>query len=105
MKHSPLVDELVWQLFACKLPAPKLEYRFDTTRRWRFDCCWPAQKLAVECDGGTFSGGRHVTGTGFEKDCEKINAAIIQGWRVLRFTGAMIRDGSAITTIERALRE
>jgi len=31
-----------------------------------------------------------------------MNEAVILGWRVLRFTGGMVQDGTAITTIERA---
>jgi len=39
--------------------------------------------LAVEVDGGTWTGGRHTRGAGFEADCEKLNAAVIAGFRVL----------------------
>jgi len=59
--------------------------------------------LAVEVDGGTWTGGRHTRGAGFEADCEKLNAAVIAGFRVLRFTGAMVRSGAALATIETAL--
>lgn len=79
------------------------EFRFDAKRKWRFDFCWPERKVAVEVDGGTFSGGRHSRGLGYEKDCEKINSAVLQGWRVLRMTSRMVRDGSALQLIEKAL--
>ena len=59
--------------------------------------------LAVECEGGTYSKGRHVRGEGFAKDCEKYNVAALLGWRVLRFTGSMIYSGEAVTQIEEAL--
>lgn len=88
-----------------RYPEPVREYRFDSTRRWRFDFAWPALKVAVECDGGTFTGGRHVRGTGFEKDAEKLNAAALQGWTVLRFTQRQITSGAALEAIEQALRE
>jgi hypothetical protein len=45
-----------------------------------------------------------VRGSGSEGDCEKINAATLMGWRVLRVTGAMVRDGRALEYVERALR-
>ena len=61
------------------------EHKFHETRKWRFDFAWPDQKLAVEVEGGAFSGGRHTRGIGFVKDCEKYNAAVLAGWRVLRF--------------------
>ena len=38
------------------------------------------------------------------KDAEKYNAATLQGWRVLRFTGDMVTDGSAVQVVEEALR-
>lgn len=63
------------------LPEAVREYRFHPTRRWRFDFCWPAHKLAVEIDGR----GRHQTVDGVRKDCEKHNAAVALGWRILRF--------------------
>jgi hypothetical protein len=55
-------------------------------------------------NGGTWSGDRHVRGSRFEGNCEKINAATLMGWRVLRVTGAMVRDGRALEYVERALR-
>lgn len=67
------------------IPPPTREYRFAIQRRWRFDYCWPAQKLAVEIEGGAFSGGRHTSGVGFRNDIEKYNTAARLGWTVLRF--------------------
>jgi hypothetical protein len=62
----------------------------------------PARLLAVECEGGTWSEGRHVRGGGFEGDCEKYSEAALDGWRVLRVTTTMIDDGRALYFIERA---
>ena len=45
----------------------------------------------------------HLVVSGFRKDCEKYNEAAMLGWTVLRFTGAMITDGTAIVTIEKAI--
>lgn len=61
--------------------------------------------LAVEVEGGVYSGGRHTRGAGFTKDCEKYNEAILFGWRVLRFTGEQVNDGTAIRMIQRAFKE
>lgn len=69
---------------------PETEYRFHPKRKWRFDFAFPEQKVAIEIEGGTFAKSRHTTGTGYEKDCEKYNTAILNGWRVFRFTGRMI---------------
>ena len=29
------------------VPPPVCEYRFAPPRKWRFDACWPAQRLAL----------------------------------------------------------
>jgi len=69
---------------------PTAEYKFHNERRWRFDFAWPAVKVAVEIEGGIFSGGRHTRGTGYEKDLEKYNTAITLGWKVYRLSGGML---------------
>jgi very-short-patch-repair endonuclease len=81
-----------WRALADGLPEPEREYRFASPRRWRFDFAWPAQRVAVECDGGTYSGGRHTRGDGYRRDAEKLNAAAALGWRVFRVTADMLRD-------------
>jgi very-short-patch-repair endonuclease len=78
------------------------EYRFDPSRRWRFDFAWLDRRLAVEVEGGTFIGGRHNRGRAFEGDAEKYNAAAVAGWLVLRVTTDMVEDGRAVATVERA---
>jgi len=62
------------------------EYRFSPLRRWRFDIALPSYKIAVEIEGGIHVGGRHVRGKGYAEDCEKYRAAVLLGWRVLRYT-------------------
>lgn len=86
-----------------KMPVPEREYRFHPTRRWRFDFAWPDRRVAVEVEGGVWVGGRHVQGTGFEKDCEKYSEAASLGWRVLRVTPRHIRQGRALEWIGKAL--
>ena len=84
-------------------PRPVREFAFHPTRKWRFDFAWPEYKIAVECEGGAWSGGRHTRGAGFIADCEKYNAAALAGWRVFRFTGEMINSRSAIDVLHEAL--
>lgn len=62
---------------------PTLEYRFHPTRKWRFDLAWVGDKLALECQGGIWSRGRHVRGAALLKEWEKLNTAAIMGWRIL----------------------
>lgn len=85
------------------LPDPIREHRFAPGRRWRFDLAWPDRMLAVEVDGGTWIGGRHTSGVGFEADCVKLNEALCLGWRVLRVTPRHVESGDALTWVERAM--
>lgn len=86
---------------AMKLPAPVREYRFHPTRRWRFDYAFPANMLAIEIEGGSWTGGRHTRGLGFQKDLEKYNEAAIMGWRILRFTPQDVTSKVAVLVIKR----
>ncbi|MBE4575617.1 hypothetical protein BOO29_10945 [Vibrio navarrensis] len=101
---SELEVLLLSHIRAVKLATPEAEFRFHKTRRWRFDFAYPAQRVAIEVEGGTWANGRHTRGKGYAADCEKYNVAALEGWRVLRFTGDMIKSGDAITMIEEALR-
>jgi hypothetical protein len=85
-ERSKPEQELTKALATSGLPPHVEEHRFDehNGRRWRFDFAWPGQRVALEVEGGVFSRGRHVRPQGFIADCEKYNAAAIQGWRVLR---------------------
>ena len=65
---------------------PVAEHRFHPQRKWRFDYAITEVKVAVEVEGGVFSGGRHTTGTGFTADLEKYNTAESMGWHILRIT-------------------
>jgi hypothetical protein len=98
------LETLLLQLVAAGIPPPVLEHRFAPPRRWRFDLAWPDRMLALELQGATFVSGRHTRGVGYHADCEKFNQAVLDGWRVLQITPAMIGDGSALTVIERAMR-
>jgi very-short-patch-repair endonuclease len=97
---SGLEEMLDEQIRYCVRMPYQREYKFHPDRKWRFDFCWPELKIAVEVEGGVWSGGRHTTGSGFTKDCEKYNHAALLGYRVLRFTGDMIKSGDSILMIK-----
>lgn len=82
-----------WSLF--NIPDPIEEFRFAPDRRWRFDYCWPHQKIAVEVEGGIWLGGRHNRPVGYAKDLEKYNRATMDGWKVFRFTPQQFKNGEA----------
>jgi hypothetical protein len=94
------------------IPVPTTELKFappwmvgptGRRRQWRFDFAWPDRMLAVETEGGVWSGGRHTRGGGYIGDCAKYNAATLLGWRVLRYTAATVADGTAVREIAQAL--
>jgi hypothetical protein len=103
-QQRKLEDLLAGQLKALGVLCPEREYIFASPRRWRFDFAWPDLKLAVEVDGGTWSGGRHVRGSGYAKDCQKGNAALLRGWRVLHYTSEMVRSGLAAREVAGLLK-
>lgn len=103
---SHLEEAFALHLLAERLPAAQREYRFARPeRQWRFDFAWPELMVAAEVEGGTRSGGRHTRGSGYEADCEKYNAAALRGWRVFRFTGAMVLKGQAVGVIAEAINQ
>ena len=89
---SALEEMLEGHIKLAGLPEPAREFRFHPKRRWRFDFAWPDQRVAVECEGGTWMRGRHVRGDGYRRDAEKYNAAVLLGWRVFRLTADMLAD-------------
>ena len=90
-----------------QLEGPPLaaEHRFAPPRKWRFDRAHLGAHVAIEIDGGTHNGGRHVTGAGFSRDCEKLNAAASRGWLVFRLTGDMLRDPANLDQIIDKIRD
>jgi very-short-patch-repair endonuclease len=96
---------LLFQIRAMKLPEGVPEHVFARPREWRFDRAWPDRKLAIEVEGGTWVGGRHTRGAGFEADCIKYTEAAVAGWRVLRVTTSMVKTGVAIDALKRALTQ
>jgi very-short-patch-repair endonuclease len=96
-KRSYLEETFLLHCRLHRVPTPERELRFaKPERQFRFDFAWPERKVAVECEGGIWSSGRHTRGSGFERDCDKYNLAVRLGWKVLRFTAGMIESGLAI---------
>lgn len=65
------------------------EFIFHPTRKWRFDWYIPELRLGIEFNGlamGHATNSRHQSNVGITGDCEKINQAQIQGFKVLQYT-------------------
>lgn len=85
------------------LPTPILEHRFHPSRKWKFDYAWPTFWIALEMEGGAYSGHGHRSVGKFLKDIEKYNMAAVMGWRVIRCTTDQMADGTAFEMVRRAL--
>ncbi len=116
MTRDLQADFLGWWRILTDLPKPTQEYRFVREivgdgpgirkrikaaglQDWRFDFAWVDEKVAVEMDGGIWTQGAHVRGNHYESDRKKYNAAQVNGWIVLTFTGGML-DNDTIGCIE-----
>lgn len=80
------------------------EYRFAPDRRFKADYALPQIKVLVEVEGGVFTNGRHVRGTGYVSDLEKYNLAALLGFRVYRFTPKQVKSGEAMRFLKKAVR-
>lgn len=101
---SDLEELLAFQIRVAGVVTPVREFRAIEGRKFRFDFAWPDQRLLCEVDGGEWIIGRHQRPAGFRKDAEKASLAAVSGWRLLKVTGSMVEDGSALKLIEAALR-
>jgi very-short-patch-repair endonuclease len=86
-----------------KVPMPDAEFIFHPVRKWRFDFAWPRFKIALEVEGGAWTGGRHTRGKGFIEDMEKYNQAALLGWTVYRCTPTDLLKVKTIELIKKAL--
>ena len=82
------------------LPEPDKEVRFEPSRRWRLDRVWPDCMVAVAMEGF----GHHKLSRYFG-DVEKYNAATLAEYRPIRVTTRMIKDGTAVQVVAKALEE
>jgi very-short-patch-repair endonuclease len=84
------------------LPAPKRQYEIALPSGTRYiDFAYPELLLAIETDGYAWHGDREA----FDRDRERDNELQTLGWRVLRFTYAMLRwePERVVATIRRHL--
>lgn len=108
MTMSQLEAQLGYMIKAYGLPEPITQYRLPELpgRKLAWDFCWPCERLLVEVNGSTWvSNTGHTSGKGIERDTEKNNLAVLNGYRVLSVTGMQVKDGRAVQWIEQALKQ
>lgn len=62
------------------------------SRRYRLDFAHPDSCTGIEIQGGVYNRGRHVTGSGYERDCRKYNLAYTSGWTIFLLTSQMAKE-------------
>jgi len=88
----PKPSALIWLDWNLQFLANELslslekEFKFHNERKFRFDYCFPAIKIAIEYNGIMSEKSRHTSITGYSRDQEKINIAQKEGWVVLSYT-------------------
>lgn len=109
VNESALEKTLAMHLTAARIPFSREVQPFFPVRKFRFDflvgeAIHAGKGILVECEGQIWQKGGHSSGTGITRDIIKANLCTIHGLRLLRFTREMIEDGSALKTIEQALK-
>ena len=97
--------EFIGQLDLVGLPIPAAEVTFAPPRRWRFDWAYQDHRIAIEYQGGNYTGvvGGHKTIKGLRNDYEKFTEAALRGWMLILIDSESVRDGRALVWVERAL--
>lgn len=101
--NSDLERLLLTKIINAGLPKPESQYQFHPSRKWAFDFAFPEYMLAVEVEGGIWTGGRHVSPKGYKADREKYNTAQLFGWTVLSFVDEHVTTGYAVAQIKLAI--
>ncbi len=93
MSKSKLEEKflLMWESLYPSLVL-KREEKYLPHRRFRGDFVNLESKTVIEIQGGVWVGGRHSTGAGINKDCEKALESLLHGWAVIPITANMINE-------------
>jgi hypothetical protein len=84
------------------------EIRFHPIRKWRFDFAFPRMEpdIVLDVQGGLGTKtGYHSSEKGYANDAAKSFEAQMLGLMVLHVTNDMIKNGTALKMVQRALRE
>lgn len=98
-------DMLAFQIKAAGLPDPVRQHFYAPPRKLRADFAWPERRLLVEVQGGVFNRKAHGSITGVLADIDRLNAATIAGWHMLRFVPDQVKNGSALAVIESVIEK
>lgn len=103
LAESPKEMQLKQLIERSHLPAPSMQHPIDVDgHRFRADFAYPDQRVIVEYDGFV----EHTSSEQFTRDRRRQNLLTINGWLVLRFSNADLRErpGWIVREIDVALR-
>ena len=75
------------------------------SKRYRLDFAHTDSRTGIEIQGGVYMRGRHVTGSGYERDCRKYNLAYTSGWTIFLLTSTMAKDSFWLSLIAEHVRQ
>lgn len=84
------------------LPTPEREIELIDDRKFRYDFVWRKELISVEVNGQIWHKGGHSSGTGLERDYEKIALAQLAGYRIFSVSSRMIEDGTLVKWLKLA---
>jgi len=87
-------ERLLWDILNESYPGKFVsEHKGITGREFRFDAANISEKICIEIEGGIWLGskGGHTSGIGYEQNLEKYNLAVLEGWRLLRYSPSTLK--------------
>ena len=99
---TAIEDTFAFQLTANGIPFLR-EYKAIHGRKFRWDFYIPYFEdpgFLIEIQGGIWHKGGHTSGLGVTRDCTKHNLAVLNGFRCLMFTSAMVQSGEAVNLVK-----
>jgi very-short-patch-repair endonuclease len=91
-------DDLAYQLEKVGVTGFEREGKWLEGRRYRADLLFREKRLIVEIEGEA-----HRIKSRFHDDIRKSQAAVLNGWKLLRVSTPQVKDGEAAKLIMRAL--
>lgn len=96
-----LEDELAYQLDVSGIEYER-QYKAIPDRRFKYD--FRIGNLLIEIQGGVYQyAPSHASAAGIRRDCEKVNLAVANGYKILLFTSDMVKSGWALRMIEEVI--
>ncbi len=79
------------------------EYKFMSERKFKFDYGHLKLKIAIEIEGGIYTGTGHAKIGKYLSDMEKYNLAALRGWIILRY--AYGQEGNIKSDVLKAIEK